>query len=184
MQRKSYFKVLLSGLLYVVFASVLCTVMTLASAPFLGGYLAPTMRIILVLFTSIVYFALIFTAGWKDGQAERSFITRHKDESPRDNWLSIGFFMAIFASIPTIILLISRLFAPSDTYFMFYKFLCGPMYSWILFMLKENSGVLALLSPISPMIFIVYYMLIPIFTKLGFYVGYHDKFNEEKIMYK
>lgn len=184
MQRKSYFKVLLSGLLYVVFANVLCTVMTLASAPFLSGYLAPTMRIILVVFTSVVYFALIFTIGWKNGQAERKFIFRYKDETPRDNWLSIGFIMAIFASLPSVGLLISRLFAPSDTYFMIYKFLCGPIYSWLLLMLNENSGVITLLSPIAPMIFIAYCMVIPVFTKLGFYIGYNDKFNEEKIMYK
>ena len=184
MQRKPYFKLLMSGLQYVVFGSVLCTVMTIASAPFLGGYIAPTMRIILVIFTSVIYFSMIFLVAWKDGVKERKIVIANKSETGRDNWLSIGFVMVIFAALPSIFLLLSRLMFPSDSYFLIFKFISGPIYSWLFIMMPEKSSIITFLSPMAPMYFIVYYMLIPIFTKFGFYVGFNDKFSQDKIMYK
>ena len=184
MQRKSYFKTLLSGVLYLLFASALCTVMTVASAPFLGGYFAPTMKIILVVFTAIIYFSLIFTVAWKDGQEQRKYLIRHKDEQERNYWLSIGVIMALIASLPSLILLFSRIAQPSESYFMIFKLICGPIYSWILLLVPENGSSIILLSPIAPLYFIVYYMFIPVFAKIGFYVGFNDKLNQDKIMYK
>ena len=66
--RQPFFKLLLSGLLFMVFGNLLCTIVTVSTAPFMNFEF---FKVIVFIFTLIIFYSLMFTAGYRDGDREQ-----------------------------------------------------------------------------------------------------------------
>lgn len=192
MKRRPFHILLLKGIGYIVLGNVMCLIMTMALAMF---GLNLFMNILSILCCSAVFFMLVFTVAWKDGCDERSLVKHGRVEAPlKYRWILIGSLMFLAAAIPTIVLLLNKQFFPeADTLFL-YRFISGSAYPFVnTFIPTAEANVDAWhttlrqfdnMSVWFPVLMLVYYALIPAVTQLGYYMGYHDKLNADKIMYK
>ncbi len=192
MQRKPFHILLLKGMGYIILGNIMCLIMTMALAMF-GVNLFT--NILSILCCSAVFYMLVFTASWKDGCDERSLLKNRRVEKPlKFRWILIGSLMFLFAAIPTLILLANKLFFPeADTLFL-YRFICGSAYPFVnTFVPAVEANIDAWhtslrqfdnMSVWFPVLMLVYYALIPAVTQLGYFMGFNDKLNPDKIMYK
>ena len=192
MKRRSFISLTLSGIGYIVLGNVMCLVMTMALAMFGKSIF---FNAVSILCCSAVFFMLVFTVAWKDGTAERSLVKNGRVDKPlKYRWIFIGLVMFAVASLPTWVLLINKLFFPeADTLFV-YRFISGSAFPFIQMFIPDvvtdtEAWVPTTLRQIDnmsvafPALMLVYYLLIPVVTQLGFYMGYNDKLNTDKIMY-
>ncbi len=192
MERRPFNILLLKGIGYIVLGNVMCLIMTMALAMF---GLNLFMNVLSILCCSAVFYMLVFTVAWKDGCDERSLLKHGRVDKPlKYRWIFIGAAMFLFASIPTIILLMNKLFFPeADTLFL-YRFLSGSAYPFVnTFVPMVEANIddwhtslrqFDNMSVWFPVLMLVYYALIPAVTQFGYYMGFHDKLNTDKIMYK
>jgi len=75
--RQPFFKLLLSGLLFMVFGNLLCTIVTVSTAPFMNFEF---FKVIVFILTLIIFYSLMFTAGYRDGDREQKYVRLHKAE--------------------------------------------------------------------------------------------------------
>ena len=192
MKRRSFLSLALSGIGYIVLGNVMCLVMTMALAMF--GVSLFT-NVISIFCCTAVFYMLVFTVAWKDGTAERSLVKNGRVEKPlKYRWIAIGLVMFAVAAIPTIILLLNKLFFPeADTLFV-YRFISASAYPFVNTFIPAAEADIDLwhtsmrqidnMTVLFPVLMLVYYLLIPAITQLGYYMGFNDKLNAEKIMYK
>lgn len=192
MQRKPFHILLLKGIGFIVLGNVMCLIMTMALAMF---GLNLFFNILSIMCCAAVFFMLVFTVAWKDGCDERSLVKHGRVEAPlKHRWIVIGLIMFLVASVPTIVLLLNKLFFPeADTLFL-YRFISGSAYPFVnTFIPRAEANVDAWhttlrqfdnMSVWFPVLMLVYYALIPAMTQFGYYMGYNDKLNTDKIMYK
>lgn len=161
--------------------NVMCTVMTVALA-FLMDYTIT--KVVLTIFTLFVFFSLIFTVAYKDGVKERMFVKNHHIETaPKSRWLKIGACMWLVMIIPTIILILLKLFYSTSDFMITYRLVCGAVYP-LSFLLGIADANLQNMSIICPIIFMAVYALMPVAAEIGYRFGFDDKFNADKIMYE
>ncbi len=181
MQRKPFWKLLLSGLGYMVLGNLMSTIMTVAAS--VVGNIAGIM-IILFILTLFVFYSLCFTAAFKDGQRERLLLKNHRVESASSiRWTLVGFIMLAVMLIPSVLLFIDAKIRLFDGFLIPYRMICGMIYPLSLAM-GVNYAEIELLPDYYPLIFAACYVLIPLATTLGFVFGFEDKFNPDKIMYE
>ncbi len=192
MQRRPFHILLLKGIGYIILGNVMCLIMTMALAMF---GLNLFMNILSILCCSAVFYMLVFTVAWKDGCDERSLLKHGRVDKPlRYRWIFIGLLMFLFASIPTIILLLNKLFFPEEDTLFLYRFLSSSAYPFVnTFVPMVEANIddwhtslrqFDNMSVWFPVLMLVYYALIPAVTQLGYYMGFNDKLNTDKIMYK
>ena len=192
MERKSFFILLLKGVGFMILGNIMCLVMTMALAMF-GMNLFT--NILSILCCTAVFYMLVFTVAWQDGCAERSLVKHGRVEAPlKYRWIAIGTVMFLIASIPTIILLLNKLLFPEEDTVMLYSFISGSAYPFVnTFVPTAQANIDAWHTSISridnmsvlfPVLMLAYYALIPAATQLGYYMGYNDMLNTDKIMYK
>ena len=192
MKRKSFVSLTLAGVGYIVLGNVMCLVMTMALAMF--GVNMFTSGISILCCTAVFYM-LVFTVAWKDGVAERSLVKNGRVDKPlKYRWIFIGLVMFAAASLPTIVLLLNKLFFPEADTLYLYRFISGSSFPFV------NTFIPAVEANIDewhtslrqfdnmsvwfPVLMLVYYAFIPAVTQFGYYMGFHDKLNTDKIMYK
>lgn len=188
MKRESFGKLVLKGIGFVVFGNVLCLVMTMAIF-FFGDH--TVIKILAILFAVLIFFSLMFTVAWKDGVRERKLIDHHpKQGEKKRRWLLIGLVMFVFAAAPTLFLLLNKLFFPESDNLLIYQFVSGSAYPFVITFtpkadsLSSSVSRVETMSTLLPSLLLVYYALIPAATQIGFWVGYRDKINVDKIVYK
>lgn len=188
MKRNSFGKIILLGLGYVVFGNVLCLVMTMAIFMF-GAHII--MKILAILFAVLIFYSLIFTVAWKDGVRERKITAAHPELGERKRrWIAVGTIMFVFAAAPSILLLVNKLCFPEQDNLIIFQFISGSAYPFVIAFTPSaetiSSGVsrVSTMSALLPSLLIVYYALIPAVTQTGFWIGYRDKINMDKIVYK
>lgn len=170
----------------------MCLIMTMALAMF---GLNVFFKILTILCCTAVFFMLIFTVAWKDGCDERSLVKNGRVDAPaKYRWIVIGALLFLAAAVPTMILLLNKLFFPEMDTLYFYRFISASAYPFVnMFIPTADANVDAWhttqrqfdnMSVWFPALMLVYYALIPAVTQLGFYMGYNDKLNTDKIMYK
>lgn len=181
MQRKSFLKLLAVAFGYMVLGNVMSTVMTVACSVKAN---VPAIMIILFVMTLFVFYSLIFTAAFKDGQRERLMVKNHRVEAPiKGRWLLIGFVLLIIMCIPSVILYFDASFRLFDGYLIPYRMICGMIYPLAL-AIGVNYSEISEMPSYFAFIFMACYILIPLAAHLGFDVGFKDKFNPDKIMYE
>lgn len=188
MKREPFWKLILKGIGFVVFGNVLCLVMTMAIF-FFGGHII--VKILAISFAALIFFSLMFTAAWKDGVRERKIMSRSAELAEKKfRWLAVGAIMFLFAAAPTIFLLFNKVFFPESDNLLIYQFISGSAYPFVITFtpkaesLSSSVSRVETMSVLLPSLMIVYYALIPAVTQLGFWVGYRDKLNVDKIVYK
>lgn len=181
MQRKSFLKLLAVAFGYMVLGNVMGTIMTVASSVIAN---ISAIMVVLFIMTLFVFYSLMFTAAFKDGQRERLMVKNHRIDAPiKGRWLTIGFIMLIIMCIPSVILFFDASYRLFDGYLIPYRMICGMIYPLALAM-GVNYSEISEMPPYFAFIFMACYILIPLATHLGFDVGFKDKFNPDKIMYE
>ena len=193
MKRQPFYMLLLKGVGYIILGNVMCLFVTMGLAMFGANMFTNVVSIMCGL---AIFFMLVFTVAWKDGTAERSLIKNHRVDSPlKYRWIFIGLLMALIASIPTIVLLLNKLVFPQEDTFFLYRFINGSAYPFIMTFVEpvvtENDAWVGTslrqidnMDVMFPVLMLVYYALIPVVTQLGYWMGFNDKLNQDKIMYK
>lgn len=188
MKRESFGILTLKGIGFIVLGNVLCLIMTVAVFVFGSSLLVKALA---VGFAAVIFFSLAFTVAWKNGVKERSLVKLGRVESgAKFRWVAIGLIMFAFAAAPTAFLLINKLFFPDRDNLIIYQFISGSAYPLVLTftpqpetLVSQESRVESM-SVLFPALMLAYYALIPVITQLGYWAGYNDKFNADKIMYK
>lgn len=191
---------MLKGFGYIVLANALCLFVTMALSIFsskLDQFGANILfNIITIICCTLIFFMLVFTVAWKDGCRERSLVKNHRVDAPlKHRWIFLGLLMFAFAALPTVVLLLNKLFFPQEDTFFMYRFISGSAYPFILSFVPSpdldtkawiptDYRQLDSMSALFPALMLLYYAVIPVVTQLGWHFGYTDKFNSEKLMYK
>ncbi len=200
MKRQPFYILLLKGIGYIVLGNFLCFFMTMALTMFTSNSDNPgfviLMNIIAMLFAVLIFHSLMFTVGWKDGVRERSLVKNHRVESPLPyRWIYLGIILFLIAAAPTIVLLLNKLFFPQADTFFIYRFVSGSAYpfiqtfvpmpeletkAWVQTSYRQIDDM----SVLFPALMLIFYAIIPVMTQLGWYLGYNDMLNSDKIVYK
>lgn len=193
MKTESFGKLLLKGIGYVIFGNVLCVFMTMAVHMFGNNLFTNALAIIL---GTAIFYSLMFTAAWKHGDNERKLVKFHSAEGLKKYLrLAVWLIMFAFAAAPSAVLLLNKLVFPDQDLLLPYQFISGSSYPFVLAFVPpvESDGYAWVTSEINrvdsvnvmfPVLMIAYYALIPVVTELGYWVGFNDKLNADKIIYK
>lgn len=205
MQRKPFWKLLISGIGYMILGNVMSTVMTVAASVVAD---VPIITAVLFIFTLFIFYSLCFTVAFKDGQRERLLVKNRRVEGIiKGRWTAIGFIMLAVMCIPSVILLIDSMVGFIGGYLIPYRMICGMIYPLALVMgvnYSDPAGVpfvdyygvihperawfdshaISGMPPYYALIFMACYLLIPLATTIGFNMGYNDKLNPDKVFYE
>ncbi|MCM1055803.1 MAG: hypothetical protein NC394_09825 [Bacteroides sp.] len=181
MQRKPFWKLLLLGTGYMALGNVMSTVMTVALSMW-GD--KPAVMAVLFVMTLFVFYSLVFTAAFKDGQRERLMVKNRRVDGPiKGRWISVGCVMLLIMCIPSAILFFDAVYRLFDGYLIPYRMICGMIYPLAL-AVGVNYAEITQMPSYFAFIFMACYILIPAVTAIGFDVGFKDKFNPDKLMYE
>ena len=193
MTRQPFYILLLKGIGYITLGNVLCLFMTMALSMFGGNII---FNIIAMICGTLIFHMLVFAVAWKDGVRERNLVKYHRVDSPlKYRWLILGFILFAIAASPTELLLLNKLFFPDNDTLYFYRFISGSAFPFIqTFIPKPDLDSPAWIPTeyrqidsmpvLFPALMLIFYAVIPVMTQLGWYIGYYDKFNSDKIIYK
>lgn len=194
MKRSSFFKLWLKGAGFIVLGNVMCLIATMGLTMFGKNLFTNVLGMIIAV---LIFYLLVFTVAWKDGVAERSLVKNGRVDAPlKYRWIMIGIAMFGFAVIPTVVLLLNVLFFPEADTLFFYKFINGSAFPFVStfipvpeisdYVWSEAAQTRQIdnMSVLFPALMLVYYAFIPAVTQLGYYMGYNDKLNTDKIMYQ
>ncbi len=193
MKRQSFAILALKGMGFIILGNILCLFMTMALSMFGGNIFT---NVISIICGSVIFFLLIFTIAWQDGCLERKLALRKTGYSPNMlRWLFIGLILFLFAAAPTVILLCNKLLFPKEDFLIIYRLVSGSAYPFLMTFVPVNvpdteAWVETSLNQVDslpvlfPVLMLVYYAFIPVCTVLGFRMGFYDKLNSDKIMYK
>ena len=65
--RQPFWKLLLTGFLFMMFGNLLCTIVTISTAPFMN---IEFFKVVVFILTLAIFYSMIFTAGYRDGDRE------------------------------------------------------------------------------------------------------------------
>ena len=194
MERRSFVKLWLTGVGYIVLGNVMCLFATMGLTMFGKNLFTNVLGII---FAALIFYLLMFTVAWKDGTHERSLVKNGRVDGPlKYRWVLIGLAMFAVAVIPTVVLLLNVLFFPEADTLFFYKFVNGSAFPFVstfiptvelekeVWIETATTRQIDNMSVLFPVLMIAYYALIPVATHIGYYMGYNDTLNADKIMYK
>ena len=86
--------------------------MTMALSMF-GGNIV--FNILSIICGTLIFYMLIFTVAWKDGARERSLVKNRRVDAPlKYRWIYLGVIMYVIAALPTLVLLLNKLFFPEQ----------------------------------------------------------------------
>lgn len=184
MQREHILKIFAKGLGYAFFGNILSGIMLISIAPMISVWF---ICLVAFLLTFFIYASLLFTAGYRDGQKERSMLRNKRVESsPKNRWIILGIIIGVLISLPSIIILMGKLgvIGISGEYMFAYRFLNGtvfPLYHIIGVHTNVAVADFPLWLPLSCMgIFIV---SSPLAAQIGYKFGFDDK-TKENLMYE
>lgn len=192
MKRESFIKLTLKGIGYIVLGNVLCLFMTMGLGMF-GVNLFT--KVVSISCGALIFYLLVFTAAWKDGARERNLIKLGRETRQKKyRWILIGAIMFVFAALPSAVLLLNKLYFPDQDMLIIYRLVSGSSYPFVMAFIppvttESEAWVETSLRQIDnmsvafPILMMAYYLLIPAAAQLGYYTGFTDKLNKDKIMY-
>ncbi len=164
-----------------ILGNVMSTVMTVALSVIAN---ITAIMIILFIMTLFVFYSLVFTAAYKDGQREHLMVKNHRVDGPvKGRWTLIGIIMFLIMSIPSVILFIDACIRLFDGYLIPYRMICGMIYPLSLAMGVDYAEITQM-PPYYAIIFLLCYVLIPVATTVGFDFGFKNRFDPDKMMYE
>lgn len=192
MKRKSILIITLQGFGYIILGNIMSLFVTMALNMFGANVF---MKALAALCSTAILLMLVFTVAWKDGTRERSLVTLHRVEGEQKHrWTLVGIFMYLFAAAPSIVLLLNKLLFPDADTLYFYRFISGSAYPFVLLFVDQvvveeawtstTFRQIDNMSALFPALMTAYYVLVFVAAKLGYWCGFNDKLNKDKIMYK
>jgi len=184
MQREHILKIFAKGLGYAFFGNLLSGIMIISIAPMISVWF---ICLVAVLFTLFIYASLLFTAGYRDGQKERSMLRNKRTETaPKYRWIILGLIIGVIISVPTIIVLLGKLgaVAISGEYMFAYRFLNGAVFP--LYHIAQVHAEVAV-ADFPLWLLLTCTGIFVIFTPLAAHIGYKFGFDEktkESLMYE
>jgi len=170
MQKKSFLKLLLSALGYMIMGNLLATVMTFSLAPFRGETLIVAMTMV---FAAAIYILLVAVPDNKDGLEQYTKSQKNKNTENDKNqkkskyrWLLIGVILFCVMNVSIIALLLGQIG--------WYRVFNGATLQMTLLIKRQYI----------PFINIGFYALTVPACHIGFILGLGDKLNKDKVMYK
>ncbi|MCL2078072.1 MAG: hypothetical protein FWH08_06690 [Oscillospiraceae bacterium] len=168
MQRKSFLKLFLETMSYVLAGNILALVVTIT----LAGFSAENNIIMgIAAFLSVTLFlTFMFSAAHKDGEQERKLITRNQIETPEPNkWFFIGIIVWLLLCIPCIALI----FSPG--FLNIFRFVMASVMA-LSFLIEDWK--------FAPFVYMGVYALTPVACRLGHYIGFYEKWSVDGLVYK
>ena len=163
-----------------VFGNLLCTIVTVSTAPFMNFEF---FKVIVFILTLIIFYSLMFTAGYRDGDREQKYVRLHKAEPPKESkWVLIGKILMAIMFVPSLLLLLDKLCGWYFDMTFVHRIIDGLVYPLSLMIVPENT--IDSMDIFVPFIYMLCYAGIPAATHLGYYFGYTQKFNKDDIMYQ
>lgn len=157
----------------------MCAIMTISLAAFIS---MQPMRILTAALSVVLFHSLMFNAGYKDGIREKKMFTlKRTDSIPKYRWVKIGFAVFGITIIPTVVLLINKLFISGFDFMIAFRFISGAVYP---FALLTSGNSVTEMPMYAPFVFILFYALIPVACQIGFNVALSGKLTKDNIIYK
>ena len=127
MKRQPFYILLLKGIGYIILGNILCMFMTMALSMF-GRNIV--FNILSIICGTLIFYMLIFTVAWKDGARERSLVKNRRVDAPlKYRWIYLGVIMYVIAALPTLVLLLNKLFFPEQDTLFEYRFISLPVHT-------------------------------------------------------
>lgn len=192
MKRNSILLTALKGFGYIILGNVMSLFVTMGLCMFGTNIF---LKIVAAICSTAIFLMLVFTVAWKDGTRERSLVALHRVEGEQKHrWTLIGLLMFLFAAAPSIVLLLNKLLFPAADTLYLYRFISGSAYPFVLLFVEPvvvdeawtgtTLRQIDSMSALFPALMTAYYLLVPVAAKLGYWCGFNDKLNKDKIMYK
>jgi MFS family permease len=184
MQKKSFLKLLLGALGQALGANVMSLIVTFSLITF--GMNTVTKSI--AAFCSVsLYLMLLFNAGHKDGEIDRKLLQRKTiEKQDGDKWYIIGAIVALLFCVACVFLFFftgsggedgTGISADGGYLSIFRVVFASVMAVSLLF----GDSVIPIWSPF---VFMAIFSLAPFAGRLGYWVGFHEKWRLENIMYE
>jgi len=184
MQREHFLKIFAKGLGYAFFGNILSGIMLISIAPMISVWF---ICLVALLFTLFIFASLMFTAGFRDGQREKSMLRNKRVESsPKYRWVIFGLIIGAIISVPSIIVLLGKLgiIGISGEYMFAYRFLNGavfPLYHVTNVHTNVAVADFPLWLPITCMG--IFWVVSPLAAQIGYKFGFDEK-TKENLMYE
>lgn len=184
MQREHFLKIFAKGLGYAFFGNILSGIMLISIAPMISVWF---ICLVALLFTLFIFASLMFTAGFRDGQREKSMLRNKRVESsPKYRWVIFGLIIGAIISVPSIIVLLGKLgvIGISGEYMFAYRFLNGTVFPlYHITNVHTNVAVadFPLWLPITCMG--IFWAVSPLAAQIGYKFGFDEK-TKENLMYE
>jgi hypothetical protein len=181
MQRKSFLKLLLSACGYAAGANAMSLVVTFSLLMF-GG--SRVLRIIAVFCSVSLYLLMMFNAGHKSGELDRKLFNRKTiDKQQGNKWFIIGGIVAGFFIIACALLFILGVSSGEDG-----TVISGSYFNFVRIIFAVIMAVSLLLGELAnplwaPFVFMGIFATAPFVCRLGYWVGFYEKWNIENIIY-
>lgn len=184
MQREHILKIFAKGFGYAFFGNILSGIMIISIAPMISVWF---ISLVALLFTFFIYASLLFTAGYRDGQRERSMLRNKRVEScPKYRWIILGLIIGLIISIPSIIVLLGKLgvIAISGEYMFAYRFLNGAVFP-LYHIAQVHAEVAVADFPLWLMLTCIgiFTIFSPLAAQIGYKFGFDEK-TKESLMYE
>jgi hypothetical protein len=156
--------------------NLLATVMTI-SLP--SVIMNTAVKITAALFTAVIYFSLVFVPAYKDGVNEKNLLQKNQGASVvKFRWLAVGFVLSGIMAVPAVLLLTGNIGLG------LYRIIDGAVYPLSLLLIPTAALETGEVPVYAPFIFMGFYLLTAPVCEAGFFCGYKDKLNLDKILYK
>ncbi|MDR2559316.1 MAG: hypothetical protein LBC86_07230 [Oscillospiraceae bacterium] len=181
MQKKSFLRLLLETFGYAAGANAMALIVTFSLLTFNAG----TALMGIAVFCSVsLYLMMLFNAGHKDGELDRKLFNRKTiDKQQGNKWYILGGIVAGFFIIACALLLVFSVNSGEDgtvisgSYFSFVRIILSAIMALSLLFGELTNPVWA------PFVFIGIFALTPFACRLGYWVGFYEKWTMENIMY-
>jgi hypothetical protein len=177
MQRKSFLKLLLGAIGYAAGANAMALVVTFSLMMFGGQSI---LKGIAVFCSVSLYLMMMFNAGHKDGELDRKLLNRKIiSKQQGSKWYILGGIVAGFYIIACALLFV---FNTGDgviggSYFNFVRIIFAAIMALSLLLGELTNPMWA------PFVFMGVFATTPFVCRLGYWVGFYEKWNIENIMY-
>lgn len=176
MQRDTIIKKIIKGFGFMLFGNILSGIMVISIAPVISVWF---ITLVAQLLTIIIYGALMFTVGFRDGQRECQLLKNHRVESvPKNTWLILGTILWVVMCVPVIVLMlgINGAITITGEYMFVYRFLCGAVMP-LLYIGELTQAAVAEYPLWLPLVSMGIYLLL---TPVAAHIGYRFGLDEEK----
>jgi len=180
MQQKSFLRLVSGAFGYSCLANLMSLVVTFS---LIGIGESDALKVIAVICSVLLYVMLLFNAGHRDGEIDKKLFGSHKIEQQMgDKWYKIGGLVAGFYCLMCLLLFVfsgegEGVISVAGGFLSLFRILF-PVTMALSILLGDTANPLW-----APFVFMAIFALMPFACRLGYWVGFHDKWVLQNMMY-